>query len=234
MQSLRPNQQRAKNAQLLIYIILGLEVVSFFSSYMQYNLIDRIAHGGDYTMEEADLNDLREMVIGILYVIAYIVSAVTFIQWFRRAYYNLHLLVPRLNREEGWAAGSWFVPILNLFWPYQIMQELYQKSEAILPNNGVALRPKLSTLFIGWWWALWVLNNLYGNFSFRISMHVETAEEILTATQMDMGGSLIGIPLCFLAVKVIRDYAAVESLLQGAPLRSAEKPLSLPPEENYR
>lgn len=71
---------------------------------MQYNLIDRIAHGGEYTMEEADLNDLREMVIGILYVIAYIVSAVTFIQWFRRAYYNLHLLVPRLNREEGWAA----------------------------------------------------------------------------------------------------------------------------------
>lgn len=108
------------------------------------------------------------------------------------------------------------------------MQELYQKSEAILPNNGVALRPKLSTLFIGWWWALWVLNNLYGNFSFRISMHVETAEEILTATQMDMGGSLIGIPLCFLAVKVIRDYAAVEPLLQGVPLRSTEKPLSLP------
>ena len=84
---------------------------------MQYNLIDRIAHGGEYTMEEADLNDLREMVIGILYVIAYIVSAVTFIQWFRRAYYNLHLLVPRLNREEGWAAGSWFVPSWTCFGP---------------------------------------------------------------------------------------------------------------------
>ena len=132
MENLKPNRQSAKNAITLIWIILVLEIVSLISGYFQYDLLQTVVNGGDISMEAADSNDSREQIIGIIYMIAYVISAVTFIQWFRRAYFNLHSLVPNLTYTEGWAAGSWFVPVIGFFRPYQIMVELYNKTIARL------------------------------------------------------------------------------------------------------
>ena len=84
--NLRPNEQRAKNAIMLIWIVLGLEVVLFISSNFQLELLNRMAIGSNYTMEEATANDTREGILGMVYLITFIVSAVMFIKWFRRAY----------------------------------------------------------------------------------------------------------------------------------------------------
>ncbi|MDR0666202.1 MAG: DUF4328 domain-containing protein [Campylobacteraceae bacterium] len=136
MEKLKPNEQRAKKAIILIWIVLILEIVSFISSYMQYDLLQTFANGGYISPEAADANDNREQIIGIFCLIAYIISAVTFIMWFRRAYYNLHQEADSLLYAEGWAAGSWFIPIINLYRPYKIMKELYVKTKELLQKRG--------------------------------------------------------------------------------------------------
>lgn len=105
VESLRLNGQRAKNAITLIWIMLALEIVSLISGYFQYGLLQTVAIGGEISTETADANDSREQIIGIVYMIAYAISAAMFIQWFRRAYYNLHQKVNHLSHTEGWVAG---------------------------------------------------------------------------------------------------------------------------------
>lgn len=213
MENLRPNGQRAKNAITLIWIVLALEIISLISSYFQYDLLQTVANGGEISAETANANDTREQMIGIIYLIAYVISGVTFIQWFRRAYFNLHLRVNHLSQTEGWAAGSWFVPIVSLYRPYQIMKELYQETKELLIKKGYSVNDNFTTGTLGWWWTLWIISSIIGQFVFRYSMNAESIDELTTSTIASMIENIIGIPLALITVKVIKDYSNVEPLL---------------------
>lgn len=213
MENLKPNKQRAKNAITLIWFVLALEIASLISGYFQYDLLQIAANGGEISTESATSNDTREQLIGIIYMIVYIISAVTFIQWFRRAYFNLHLKVNHLSQPESWAAGSWFVPILSLYRPYQIMKELYHETKELLVKKGLSFNDNFTPNYLGWWWTLWIINNFIGQFIFRYSMKAESIDELTTSTIASMIGNIIGIPLAFITVKVIKDYSNVEPML---------------------
>lgn len=213
MENLRPNGQRAKNAISLIWILLALEIISLISGYFQYNLLQTIANGGEISIETATANDTREQLIAIIYLIVSVISAVTFIQWFRRAYFNLHQKVTNLTHTEGWAAGSWFVPIVNLYRPYQIMKELYKETKELFNKKGVNINTNFTTSSLGWWWTLWIINNIIGQFIFRYSMRAESIDELTTSTIASMIGNIIEIPLSLITVKIIKDYSNVEPKL---------------------
>ncbi len=213
MESLKPNGQRAKNAIILIWLVLVFEIVSFISAYFQYDLLRVSAMGGEISLDTITANETSEIVVGLLSAITYIISAVTFIQWFRRAYYNLHLKVNFLNYTEGWAAGCWFVPFINLYRPYQIMKELYEETDELLSKKGISVNQTFSTTLLGWWWAFWIINNFVGQFVFRYTLKAESIDELTTSTIASMIGNLLGIPLALIAIKVIKDYSTVEPLL---------------------
>ncbi len=214
MENLKPNGQRAKNAITLIWIVLSLEIVSLISGYFQYDLLQTAANGGKISIETAIANYKREKIIGIIYLIAFVISAVTFIQWFRRAYYNLHLRVNHLSYTEGWAAGSWFVPIVNLYIPYQIMKELYQETKELLTEKGLSINENFTTGYLGWWWTLWIIKNIIGGFVFHYSMKAESIDEWTISTVASIVGNVVRIPLALITVKVIKDYSKVELLLR--------------------
>lgn len=211
MNEIKPNGQRAKVAIILIWIMLVLEVISLISGYLQYNLLQIAVNGGEIPQKSADANDSREEIIALIYLIFFIISAVTFIQWFRRAYNNLHFRVKNLSYTEGWAAGSWFVPIISLFRPYQIMKELYLATIQLLKRNGNNI--SLNTNYLGIWWTLWIINNIIGQIVFRYSERANTIDEIVNSTTLSIVNNLIGIPLALVTIKVIKDYSNIEHLL---------------------
>lgn len=213
MEHLKPNGKRAKNAIAFIWIVFALNIVSLISGYFQYDLLQTVANGGEISMETATANDTRQHVIGIIFLIVYIISVVTFIQWFRRAYFNLHLKVTNLSQPEGWAAGSWFVPIICLYLPYQIMKEIYQETKELLDQKGIDCKQCLSTSALGWWWALWSIKNLISQRVFHYAFYAESIDDLTTGTVASMIGNIIGLPLALITVKVIRDYSTVEPLL---------------------
>jgi len=213
MENLRPNGQRANNAITLIWIVLIFEIVSFFSSYLQINLLDSFSNGDFVSEDEANANDLREQIIAIFYLLASIISAVTFILWFRRAYFNLHLKTNHLSHSEGWAAGSWFVPIISLYRPYQIMKEIYERTSQLLHSKEIKFNQSFSTSALGWWWSLWILSNVLGQITFRLSMRAESIDELTVLTFANMISNVVGIPLALITIKIIKDYADIEVLL---------------------
>lgn len=208
---LRPNGQRAKTAIILIWIVFGIEILSMISGYLQYSLVKSAQNGAVITTSSATLNDMREGIIGVIYMVAFITSAVIFIRWFRRAYFNLHILTNGLLHKEGWAAGAWFVPIVNLFMPYQIMKELYVESNKVLVAQEQPQRLKVAN--VGWWWTFWIASNIAGQVIFRVSKSAETLEELSNASIISIISNIVGIVLALIAVKIISDYAKIEPLL---------------------
>lgn len=213
MKNLKPNSQRAKTAITLIWIVLVVEIISLISGYFQYNLMQTALQGGFISDETASANDTREQLIGLVYLIVYIFSSITFIQWFSRAVYNLQQKAPHLSFSAGHAVISWFIPVINLFRPYDIMNELYVKTKELVIEKGGHMKINLNTSKLSWWWSLWLINIFLMQFILRYFSKAETIDEFTEATITGMIGNIIGILLALITIKIIRDYSNIEHLL---------------------
>ncbi len=212
---MKPNGQRAKNAILLTWILLALEIISLVSSGLQLNMLHTIANGGYVPDEASAANDMREGAIGIIYFIDYTVWLVFFLMWFRRAYYNLHQKINYLERPAGAAVWTWFVPIVCLYRPYQIMKELFTETKKLLSAKGFADKVGYTTDWLGWWWTLWIITAFVANIIFRVTLRgAETIDEFMFMTITQIVSSVLEIPLALLFIKIIKDYSEVEPLLE--------------------
>lgn len=211
MSSIRPNDKRAKIAQLFVWTVLGIEVLSIGSSYLQIILLESFQNGEEVTDLMINSNDTREQWMGISYTILFAISAFTFIQWFRRAYYNLGIRT-RTNSGEGWAAGAWFVPFLNLIRPYRIMEELDRKTSHLINAKDTNFT-KYNSSSITAWWILWIISNLAGRILTKASANLDTIDQLLYKTKIDIGLSGFMIILSIVTVIMIKDYAVKEEKL---------------------
>ncbi|MCT4639311.1 MAG: DUF4328 domain-containing protein [Bacteroidales bacterium] len=209
MNTLRPNADRAKNAIILIIMVLSIQVIEFFINIINYNLYSRIAEEGVYTMAETVNSDFLVAVISLLLFTVYITSTVVFLMWFRRAYYNLKHLGMRRAHDDGWAVAAWFVPIMNLFRPYQIMRELYETSDLYIKARDENHKPN-DFIFVGWWWALWIISIIYSRVSTKVYLKAETAEDYMNSATIDIIGIIVSVPLALCTIKVIKDYKKIE------------------------
>ncbi len=66
----------------------------------------------------------------------------------------------------GWSVGWYFIPVANLWKPYQVMKEIWNVSHKCLATGHSVL---------GWWWALWLLSNFLGRIAFKFGMRAEDA-----------------------------------------------------------
>ena len=208
----KPNTQRAKMAQIFLLVIIILYFIGLVSSFFEYRLINSWRMGAEVDMNTATANDLRQRIIAIFQIMVFIGSAITFIMWFRRAYYNLNRKV-KLKYTDGWAAGAWFVPLLNLWRPFYMFKEMYMAVNAILSSDNYGQYKPLNRIFLGVWWIAWLINNFLGRISFQVSSKADTLDEYLNASTFDMIATGWGIATALLALKVVRDYASVEPLL---------------------
>lgn len=89
-----------------------------------------------------------------------VISAGVFIAWFFQAYKNLRRLgVQKMRYGNGWAIGSWFVPILSLFRPKQMANDIWRGSERGTDVNAGWKQVPVPPL-VHWWWGLFVAQGL--------------------------------------------------------------------------
>lgn len=112
---LKNNATRAINAITMLKVILIISLFVLVSDIMEFNFLSELREYNPLYDSNAELiasanaNDDRQQMVAGIYSIAWIISGILFIQWFRRAYYNLNQ-VKAMRYSEGWAAGAWFVP----------------------------------------------------------------------------------------------------------------------------
>jgi len=225
---LKPNENRVKYVLIAISIVLFLDLVSAVSGYFQYQLLMDLKDGIFTPEEVLENNDLREQIIGYFYIVAYIASVVFFILWFRRAYFNLAVRTGNTQHSEGWAAGSWFVPIISLYRPYHIMKELDEETSELL-STATKKEVATNTFIIGTWWTLWIVTNYVGQYLFKKILKGESLQDYIDLTLLDIVNSCLGIPLALITVYMIKNYANKETALVAEenkkPEPQAEHPI---------
>jgi hypothetical protein len=180
--------------QWLLRVGVFLIVVTFVSSWMQLELLSH-----EYTREEGEANDLRASAIGSAEFLLTIATLIVFGRWIVLAHRNLVPLGANfLEFRPGWAVGWFFVPIANLWKPYQAMKALWQNSHSVV-------KPDLqdNTWLLPTWWTLWLISSILGNFLMRLTLNADTVEELVTTTQLTLLNCIVDLPLYLFAASLV-------------------------------
>src|SRR4249919_2196416 len=126
MLPIRDNQKRNHIALIFIVLSIAITFIQLIVYGWQYYLFIGY-EAGNVTVEKLQETYKIGAITGPVGICLDIGLIVSFIMWFRRAYWNLHQVnVSAAHFPEGWAAGAWFVPFINLIRPYRIMQQIWK------------------------------------------------------------------------------------------------------------
>lgn len=75
---------------------------------------------------------------------------VLFIVWLYTAHHSARMDRTVLEHGSGWAIGGWFVPVLNLWRPFQMVTDVRRGATG---SSSVDI-PRRQ----GWWWGTWVVS----------------------------------------------------------------------------
>jgi hypothetical protein len=142
----------------LIAADMVLSVVTIFVALNDLATLDELA---DVTIEEFARTGFGQSVASQVSGIASFAAGILFMIWFYRAYQNLFALRTQGRYGTGWAIGAWLVPILNLWRPKQIADDIWRSSDPDLPPNPANIWHAVKVpALMNYWWAAWVVANL--------------------------------------------------------------------------
>ncbi|MFE6996537.1 DUF4328 domain-containing protein [Microbacterium sp. NPDC057659] len=150
---------------------------------------------GTAGVEALDAYDRASQPAALAWSAVYIAAAVCWLVWQYRAAASVDPIY--LQRSKGWHVGSWFVPLMNWWWPFQNVKDLVWGSRA-------AVKPAV----LGVWWALWLAANLVSVFASRQLLAAETPESFSAALSFSiLGDALLIVTAAFawIIVKRITD-----------------------------
>jgi hypothetical protein len=224
---MKPHSFRSAHRLAVAAISLLIVDIACYFVEIIYNIVF-ISYFPDLGESESLTNSEMAMsflALGLLSlkVVAYIATIVVFLIWLHRVYKNLIALnVQSLQVSPGWAVGYWFIPIVNLFKPLQIVNEVYHGSNSEDLKDGYGFSNTSTTMLLGFWWACWLASNVAG----RIASALEKAAKDVTQTSVVVYiaslsfGIMAGLLLIFVIQEIDRRQAECEKrfVLSQPPL----------------
>lgn len=158
--------------------------------------------GSWVTLEEAKSADSFYLTAGVLQLAAIFITGTVFLVWFHRTRVNAEFFNPAGHRKSrGWTIGGWFVPVIALWFPKQIANDIWWSSIRSR-ERGVGL--------ITAWWLLWISSSVFSALSSRIAprdgRYDQAAElaELRRTISMGIVSDLLGIAAAVMAILFVR------------------------------
>ena len=193
----------------LLWIGAALGAVAVLSSALEFELLTR----ENISQAEAEANDTRQQIVGLVQVAVYLLTVVIFARWIYRANQNVRAIGAQgLRITPGWAVGYFFVPVICLWRPYQAMKDLWRASQN--PASWVGVAPGS---ILGLWWTLWIASNVLGQMTFRTMMHAQEIEGLKFATIVQILSDAVDIPLCIVALTLVAQVVRGQNAYVVAP-----------------
>ena len=126
--------------------------------------------------------------VGVAVVLSTLACWILVGRWIYRVSANAHALSAEMTITPGWAVGFYFVPIANLFKPYQALKETWHGSHFGGEGEGAGLLPL--------WWGLWLVGSFLGR------MRGFGADAALG--WFDLAGPVVDIVLTLVLIEIMR------------------------------
>ncbi|MEU1668357.1 DUF4328 domain-containing protein [Streptomyces sparsogenes] len=234
-----------------LVVLLGVTVAALILAFVgragQYSVYSDIADGATVTGKTIDeANDADDFAVVTFYLSTAVMIAVTVVWpiWFRRLRLNAEVYAPGQHRfGSGWAAGSWFTPVVQLWFPKQIANDIWRASSPQGPQNV------RRGLLNGWWvtWIVGIVMFLAGLVEFGkangkahdegLSEFNGHIDDMASGLAMIMFAYLVTIAAAILALLLVRQITAMQEqraslppqLGGGAPYGTPTAPYGAPP-----
>jgi Domain of unknown function (DUF4328) len=136
-----------------------------------------------------------------------IMSAVVLLWWLWRARTNAEQLCHTTHRRSrGWVIGAWFCPVVNLWFPKQIVDDIWRASDPYHPSTAPTFhadeRPTSGLVHL-WWWT-WIISNIIDWFLFRTDNTERTANLLRTAAIVGTASTALSVIAAVALVLIIR------------------------------
>ena len=213
--NLKNNKGRATLAIVMIWAVVATEVISQGMSLYMYYLGKQLILKGATLIEIFEAMMLFDNIAMAVYIAVFLTSAITFIMWLRRAYCNLSMRRSGLKFADLQAAIAWFIPILNLFRPYQIVKDLFVKTEELLVSKGRGGRLSYTIDLVSIWWGIWIIRIAVNAGGYLFGLHKpESFGQLFASLVVQAIGLVCMIILAPITVRIIRDYSRIEPIDQ--------------------
>jgi hypothetical protein len=178
----------------VLYSISLLVSVSLMTEFR--TLIGEAVLNGGADMEK--LNSLQTKIqMDAAFQLFSLLGFLTFYStWIYRIYANAACMAPQeMKYSAGWAAGSLFIPILNLWKPCQVLTEAKRVFE-------LGLGELTSNWLVGIWWMVFILS-IIGNQIDSMSWEVvDSAEMFANACALSIFCNLLDLTMLVLTIVV--------------------------------
>ena len=139
-------------------------------------------------------------IISLIELPVLMATVIVFCIWIYRANANARQLGAKgMVFTPGWSVGWYFVPIANLWRPFQAMVEIWKASKN--PADWPGLR---GGAILPWWWLFFIAGNGVSRFADRLAFKSDTPDEVLYAAKWAIASHLTAIPASFLAIVLVR------------------------------
>ncbi len=201
----RPTRSLTRWVIALLVVQIVLNLVAMVLDGLEIGLISRALRGGVVSEAELGSNAIQQAFVGITQTLVFLVTAVLFLIWMYRSHRNLSALgAEGLRFRGGWVVGYWFIPVLNLYRPYQVMREIWQGSDPSVLEAGEQWRTVPSSALLGWWWAMWLASSVFGRISTRLALRAATGEGLLLSGYLSVLVDCLWIVAAVLAIAVVQ------------------------------
>ena len=185
---------------ILLVLCIVISTVAFCSSWLQLDLLSSIKKDLYPSIAEVKSNETRQNIITIIWLVFFLITYIVFLFWIYRANYNARKLgAEGMKFTPGWSVGWYFVPIANLWKPYQAMREIWKASKYSSPD----WQSQPSDPILRWWWAVWLVCGFVGNMFSRKAIGAETIQKLYSSNIMQLIGYILDILPCILAIFLV-------------------------------
>ncbi|MEU4605109.1 DUF4328 domain-containing protein [Kribbella sp. NPDC023972] len=147
-------------ASILIGVVTVTTWATAWSDWYSYQTVKQYGDDPDQLAEA----DLISGSLGIVAALALLAAAVVFIVWLWRVRWNAEMFCRGEHRfTRGWVLGSWICPVVNLWYPKQVVDDIVAASDPRTPPHIATLRGIPGTRLVWAWWLTWVAGLVSGN-----------------------------------------------------------------------
>jgi hypothetical protein len=200
-------------------LLLGAEALALIN---RISIVERVRAGHALTLAEAQQADTLVMASLVVWLVVFVVTGIVWCVWQHRAQRNaIELAYGKLAFTPGWAVGWWFVPLANLFKPFQTVRELWKAS-----HGGYDGRVVATWSVIGWWWGLWLGASVLGRFIARAGS-LKSPSDVIRHDTWEIVANGVAVVAAILAIMIVRSVVALQERAVAPPVLGPLPPMPI-------
>ncbi|MEV0195923.1 DUF4328 domain-containing protein [Nonomuraea sp. NPDC050691] len=207
----RPVRGPALAAVVTLAVYALVRVVGSGLSLWRVTIIERmLVDSGSVRPLEVEVTNTLLLGAAYVKVGVFALAAVAFLAWLHRVRGNAEVLAPGPHRRaRPWVILGWFVPLVNLWFPKQVVEDVWNASKPGAPVPSLPLARR-SVLVWAWWNAFvisfWVLDVV------TVLLWRSDLESLREMARVDVVGSVCwagtGALAAYVVMKITRNQEA--------------------------